>query len=253
VITDVHEERLLVTSDSHIGSLFCDARRGLTAFLDYARVNKYNVCINGDGIDTQYTSIRKLSTESARLLRDLRRISEEITIYYTIGNHDLVLEQYLGDWGGLRLVPFLNVQSGTQRIRIEHGHLYDAVLMRHQEVRYGFIWLMTSLFRVYPPAYHWHAKVESTKYRLRRHLRKSEPSEHDSPATRDVDPAYLEAAEELAQRGFDAVILGHTHKAGEQPLNRGRARYLNTGSWFHAPQFVAITNGEIELKPWTPR
>jgi UDP-2,3-diacylglucosamine pyrophosphatase LpxH len=248
--TDVHESRLLVTSDSHVGNLFCNARPGLTAFLEYARANKYNVCINGDGIDTQYTSIRKLSAETARLFRDLRRISAEITIYYTIGNHDLVLEQYLGDWGGLKLVPFLNVHSGTRRIRIEHGHLYDALLMKHQEVRYGLTWLMTSFCRLYPPAYHWHAKSEAAKYRFRRLLRGREPGVPDSPVTRDVSPAYLEAAEDLAQRGFDVVIFGHTHRAGELPLNRNRARYLNTGSWFNAPQYVAITDGEVELRPW---
>ena len=51
MITDVREERLLVTSDTHIGNLFCDARRGLIRLLEYARANGYNVCINGDGID----------------------------------------------------------------------------------------------------------------------------------------------------------------------------------------------------------
>jgi UDP-2,3-diacylglucosamine pyrophosphatase LpxH len=250
MMTDVRESRLLVTSDSHIGSLFCDARRGLTAFLEYARANNYNVCINGDGIDTQYTSIRKLSAETARLLRDLRRISREITIYYTIGNHDLILEQYLGDWGGLRLVPFLNVHSGKTRIRIEHGHLYDALLMKHQEVRYGVTWLITSMCRLYPPAYHWHGKSEAVKYRLRRLFRGRDAGGTDAPVTRDVSPAYLEAAEELAQRGFDVVIFGHTHRPGEAPLNGQRARYLNTGSWFDLPQYVAITDGKVELKPW---
>ena len=250
MMTDVRENRLLVTSDSHIGNLFCDARRGLTAFLEYARANRYNVCINGDGIDTQYTSIRKLSAETARLLRDLRRISRDITIYYTIGNHDLVLEQYLGDWGGLRLVPFLNVHSGTTRIRIEHGHLYDALLMKHQEVRYGVTWLITSLCRLYPPAYHWHGKGEAAKYRFRRLCSGRGAGLAESPATRDVSPAYLEAAEELARRGFDVVIFGHTHRPGEAPLNGKRARYLNTGSWFDGPQYVAITDGTVELKPW---
>lgn len=250
MITDVRESRLLVTSDSHVGSLFCDARRGLTGFLDYARANKYNVCINGDGIDTQYTSIRKLSTETARLLRDVRRISAEITIYYTIGNHDLVLEQYLGDWGGLRLVPFLNVHSGTKRIRIEHGHLYDALLMKHQEVRYGLTWSLTSLFRVYPPAYHWHARAEAAKHRLRDRLVGPGPRAHHSAMAREVSPAYLEAAEELARRGFDVVIFGHTHRPGELPLRGNRARYLNTGSWFNGPHYVKIADGEVELIPW---
>ena len=62
--TDVAERRLLVTSDTHVGNLFCHARPGLVRFLDYARANHYNVCINGDGIDVQYTTLKKLIVET---------------------------------------------------------------------------------------------------------------------------------------------------------------------------------------------
>ena len=123
MITEVRERRLLVTSDSHVGNLFCDARRGLVRFLEYACANKYNVCVNGDGIDVQYTSLRHFTVETSALMRDVVRLTSEITVYYTIGNHDFILEHYLGSWGGLKLVPFLNVTSGNTRIRIEHGHV----------------------------------------------------------------------------------------------------------------------------------
>ena len=105
MITDVRENRLLVTSDPHIGHLFCDARRGLVRWLEYACAHNYNVCINGDGIELQYTSLRRFTTETAAVLRDIRRIASEITIYYTIGNHDIILEHYLGDWEGCGWFP----------------------------------------------------------------------------------------------------------------------------------------------------
>ena len=250
MIADVREDRLLVTSDVHVGNLFSDSRRGFVRLLEYARDRGFNVCINGDGIDTQYTSIRKLSTEAARLLADLGRLTQQITVYYTIGNHDLVLEQFLGDWGRFKLVPFLNVRSGDRRIRIEHGHLYDAVLMRHQDVRYDITWAFTQFFRLFPPAYHWHARMEKTKYRLRRRLRGSADEAERSPATRDVDPAYLEAARELGRRGFDTVIFGHTHYAGEVVMDDRGGRYLNTGSWFDTPHYVTIVDGVVRLEPW---
>ena len=133
MITDVRESRLLVTSDTHIGNLFCNARAGLIRLLDHARSTGYNVCINGDGIDVLQTSVTKMATETPALLREFRRIASEITIYYTVGNHDIIVEHCFGDWGGLRFVPFLNVTSGDRRIRIEHGHLYDEFLMKHPE------------------------------------------------------------------------------------------------------------------------
>jgi UDP-2,3-diacylglucosamine pyrophosphatase LpxH len=123
--------------------------------------------------------------------------------------------------------------------------------MRHQEVRYDITWAFTRLFRLYPPAYHWHARIEAAKYRLRRRLRGIPDDAAISPAVRDVDPAYLDAARELGRRGFDAVILGHTHRAGEVVMDASGARYINTGSWFDAPHYVTIVDGEIRLERWS--
>ena len=60
----------------------------------------------------------------------------------------------------------------------------------------------------------------------------------------DESPAFLEAAEELSQRGFDYVIFGHTHHPGVVPLNNNRAAYLNPGGWFRQPHYILITDGE---------
>jgi UDP-2,3-diacylglucosamine pyrophosphatase LpxH len=250
MITDVRENRLLVTSDTHVGSLFCDARRGLVRWLDYACAHKYNVCINGDGIEVQYTSLTRFTTETAALLRDIRRLASEITIYYTIGNHDIILEHYLGEWGGLRLVPYLNVSSATKRIRIEHGHLYDTSLMTRPDLRYGLRRFFCFLCRMYPPGFHSYQMYETLRYRYLRRLLGHDRHLLDSPVTRDVSPSFHEAAEDLAQRGFDAVIFGHTHRHGVLPVNGNRARYFNTGSWFDQPHYVVIDNGEVELRPW---
>ena len=250
MITDVREPRLLVTSDTHIGNLFCDARRGLVRLLEYARAHNYNLCINGDGIDVEYTSLSRFTKETAALLRDLRRIAGETTIYYTIGNHDIILEHYLGDWGGLRLVPFLNVSSGTKRIRIEHGHLYDPGLMTRPDLPHGFRRVLAFMCRIYPPGFYWHEKFERMQYRYGRRLLGRDRHLLDSPMTRDVSASFYEAAEDLAQRGFDAVIFGHTHYHGVMPVNGNRARYLNTGSWFNQPHYIVIEEGEVELRPW---
>ena len=247
--TDVKEPRLLVTSDSHIGSLFCDARRGLIRFLEFARDSDFNVCINGDGIDVEYTSLRNFTAESSAFLRELRRLTSEMTVYYTVGNHDILLEHYVGDWGRLHLVPFLNVSSGSSRIRIEHGHLYDPSMMTDPNLHHGIRQVLCALCRMYPPGYFWHEKYQQLRFRYVRRLLGQDTHALDSTATRDISPAFVDAAEELAQRGFDAVVFGHTHYAGELPLNQNRARYLNTGSWFRDPHFVKIDNGVVTLIP----
>ena len=250
MITNVHEPRLLVTSDTHIGNLFCDARPGLIRLLDYARANKYNVCINGDGIDVLQTSVQKMTGETPALLREFRRIASEITIYYTIGNHDIVLEHCLGDWGGLRFVPFLNVTSGSRRIRIEHGHLYDPFLMKHPEWQPKLTRFIGFCCRLHPKLYLLDEFFKTIRYR---HISRLLGNGHRPglPAQRDDEnPSFLEAAEELAQRGFDCVIFGHTHHEGVLPLNGSRASYVNPGAWFRQPHYITITEGEVELKAW---
>lgn len=248
MILDVHEPRLLVTSDTHIGSLFCEARPGLIRLLEFARAHNYNVCINGDGIDVLQTTIEKMTRETPALLRDFGRIASEITIYYTVGNHDIVLEHCLGEWGGLRLVPFLNVTSGGKRIRIEHGHLYDRFLMKHPEWQPKLTRFIGFCCRMHPKLYLLDEFFKSIKHQYitrwtsNGRRRRSLGNDHENPS-------FLEAAEELAQRGFDYVIFGHTHHEGVRPLE-GKGLYVNSGAWFRQPHYIVIEEGDVQLKPW---
>jgi UDP-2,3-diacylglucosamine pyrophosphatase LpxH len=254
MIVDVREEQLLIISDTHIGSFFCDARRGMVRVFEYACANGYNVCINGDGIDVLHTSLPKIVHETADLLRDFRRVAEDadITIYYTIGNHDIILEHYLADWGSLRLVPFLNVSSGDKRIRVEHGHLYDPFFLRHPDMQDALTRFGGLICRIYPPWYHWYKIYGVLKYQYLGKLVGKNGVSTSGVMQKGENPSYIEAAEELARRGFDAVIFGHTHNPGVLPLNNEKARYMNTGSWFGQPYFVQINHGEIAFKPCTP-
>jgi UDP-2,3-diacylglucosamine pyrophosphatase LpxH len=252
MITDVREDRLLVTSDTHIGSLFCNARPQVLHFLEYACRNKYNVCFNGDGIDVLCTSLPKIAHETASFLSEFRRITADynITIYYTVGNHDIILEHYLADWGAVHVVPFLNVTSGSKRIRVEHGHVYDPFFTKHPEMQTALTHFATYVCRVYPPWYDYYKKYLILKYKI---MNKLSGDKTDLPA-RMVESgegrAYIDAAEEIAQRGFDAVIFGHTHNPGILPLKTASVPYINTGSWFDQPYYAEITNGEVELKTW---
>ena len=250
MITSVREERLIVTSDTHIGSFFCHARPGLVRLLEFARDEGYNVCINGDGIDVLHSSLMKMTFEASVLLRELRRLSEDITIYYTIGNHDIILEHFLGDWGAVQLVPFLNVASGDRRIRVEHGHLYDHFLMKYPEMQPALTKFIGWCCRFYPPWYELEERIKNVRYsRIPRLLGKQNVT-RSGIHRHDENPSFLEAAEELAQRGFDAVIFGHTHHPGVMPLNDNSASYINTGAWSRHPHYAVITSGEIELKRW---
>ena len=255
MITTIRDERLIVTSDIHLGSFFCHPGRALERFFEFAADGGYNICINGDGIDVIHTSLANIVRETSQVLARLRQLlPSRTTVYYTIGNHDVILEHYLQDWGMLRLVPFLNVHSGRQRIRIEHGHLYDSFFMKHQELQESMTRATTYLLRIYPPWYHWHKLPKivmhrSTTLPLLGPFFKGWLEPDDGLRIPGQNPAFIRAADELGRRGFDIVIFGHTHYPGVFQLSGGRT-YMNTGSWFRNPHFVTIDNGVVELKAW---
>jgi UDP-2,3-diacylglucosamine pyrophosphatase LpxH len=249
MITDFQEDRLLITSDTHLGSFSCRAGGHFTRFVEFACANSFNICINGDGIDVLHTSLGHITRDVSRLLGNLKHIlSSNTKIYYVIGNHDIILEHFLGDWGSLRLAPFLNLTSGNLRIRVEHGHLYDPFFMKHPDLQTGLTRFMGIFLRMKPGWYNWH-----NSFRKLRHGKAGATTSQKGKDARlyipGQNPAFIQAADELARRGFDYVIMGHTHAPGMFELTRGR-KYVNTGSWFHHPHYVQIENGSVELKPW---
>jgi UDP-2,3-diacylglucosamine pyrophosphatase LpxH len=61
------------------------------------------------------------------------------------------------------------------------------------------------------------------------------------------DEVYLKPARELAKRGFEVIVFGHTHLAKRVPLTavNDRAVYLNSGTWADIIQLPSsLTTGE---------
>ena len=243
MITHVEEERLLVISDLHLGNPFCQVKRDVVEFLDYAAACGASVCINGDGLDIMQTSFSRIARDAPEVFARFKKVvAGGARVYYVIGNHDLVLEHFFENWGLLQVVPFLNVTSGGRRIRIEHGHLYDpfyAASPRAFALATAAAGLVLDLW---PGAYRLWIAIEKLRGRARsrRSTRQGIEGEHQH---------VIEAVEELIGRGFDTVIFGHTHHLGQVELGQGRS-YINTGSWMLEPAFAEIADGQVELKPW---
>ena len=59
---------------------------------------------------------------------------------------------------------------------------------------------------------------------------------------------FSNAASEICARGFDCVLLGHTHHAGH--VKNDQFSYINTGSFMLDPHYALIQHGEVSLKKW---
>jgi UDP-2,3-diacylglucosamine hydrolase len=251
VITTVREERLAVVSDVHLGNPSFRARRPFLEFLRFAFENGASVCINGDGVDMMHVSLRRLSKDLATCSgRFVSFARAGLRVYYVVGNHDVVLEHFLSDWGVVNVVPFLNVVSGDQRIRIEHGHLYDDLYLGYPHI-YGMVtWVGGMALRIHPAAFRVFSRscgMLGALADIPKKLRRGAAAPRERPVHGER-PCYFDAAEEIANRGFDAVVFGHTHRPGETDLGDGR-RYFNTGAWLNDPHYLQIDAGVMRLRP----
>ncbi len=239
MIIDAVEERMVIISDLHIGNPFSLANQNLSEFLQFVKRERVSLCINGDGFEILQASFVNLAKDSIGVLNELRALIDAgLNVYYVVGNHDIVLEHFLESWAAIQISPFLNVRSGDQRVRVEHGHLYDPFFVKRPELYEIATRAAGPLLHIYPDVYY----VWSWYQRQKDKWRQGDASDEASASV------YYEAAEMLLARGFDAVVFGHTHKPERVELKDGT--YFNSGNWMRSTSYVEINAGSVQLKDW---
>ena len=252
--TTVREERLLVISDVHVGNPLHRPRQALMNLVRFALENRYSLCINGDGIDIAQLSIPRLTSDLSPSLSLMSRFGDAgRRSYYTVGNHDIALENFLNDLGWMKVVPFLNVYSGEARIRIEHGHTYVGMFLRYPRTYFVFTMAGGLAIAISPKVYDFvhHLMVGFVRFSEwalsgfgLRQTAEEEPTNR-IPGERKC---FGDGAEDVGLHGFDTVIFGHTHLHGSVEFADGR-RYYNTGGWFKDPYCVLIDAGRVWFGP----
>lgn len=241
MITNIDEDRLLIISDLHLGSPYCRARQRTLALLRFAVEGRYSLCLNGDVLDIVQSPMLKLAHDAPDILRALVKIQAEgLRAYYVVGNHDVVFEYFLEDWPMFRLSPFLNLHSGDKRIRIEHGHLYDPAYARNPVFYQWMTGIAGLALKAVPAIYKAYLAFERLRYA-------KDVAAHG--LWTEESPSFLDAAREIADRGFDAVIFGHTHRPTAVELGGGRM-YYNSGGWVDDPYFITVDQGNMSIAPW---
>ena len=241
MMTQIQSDKLIVISDLHLGNPFCRSKRSVIRFLKWAAGQGYDLCINGDGFEIAQVGFRRFSRDVPDFLRVMKSLGNNgCNVYYVVGNHDIILENFLDEWGNIKISPFLNVISGDRRIRIEHGHLYAPFFVKYPRLYEFFTWMAGFFLQATPALYN--AWIALERFRSYRRARRGEVITGESPS-------FAIAAHELAQRGFDHIIFGHTHHAGEVDLGNGK-RYFNPGSSMTGRSYVEVVDGNVCLLEW---
>jgi len=240
MITEIQSEKMVVVSDLHVGNPFSFTREKTLSLIDWVIREKYDLCLNGDGFEITQVSKVMVIQEFPDILLALKKASEKgVKIYYVVGNHDILLEHFLLDWGNVKLSPFLNVVTGNRRVRVEHGHLYDPFFIQYPRVYEACTFLGGIFLKLSPRLYNLWIAFEKWKS-------KSRKMATNERAITGEHPNFYRAASDLEARGFDYVIFGHTHHAGECKLPL-HGTYINPGSWMLGDRVVLIEKEKVEL------
>jgi UDP-2,3-diacylglucosamine pyrophosphatase LpxH len=224
--------QLTIISDIHLGSNICQIDK-LSKFLD--NLETQTLIINGDLFDSW--DFRRLRKDHWKILKKLRQLSDKIKVIWISGNHDGPAE-LVSHLIGVEFVDEYIVQSGTKKIVILHGDIFDNFISKY-------------------PVF---TKLADKIYRLIQRYDKFHKNEYYySSLVKRSSKTFLRCSEQIAekaiayckQKSADVIICGHTHL----PLTKqsGEVYYYNSGCWTEEIcSFITINSGEVEIKNERP-
>lgn len=233
--------RTAFVSDVHLGSRYCQADRFL-AFLEQHEIEE--LYLVGDFIDgwRLRTTWRWPQVYHQIFHRLLAMHAEGTRLYYTPGNHDEFLRNYLRNFGFIDINDeFVHKAQDGRRFMVMHGDKFDEVEQTCQ-------WLSVIGASLYESLLWSNYSIN----RVRRLLNLEEW--HYSGAVKMkfkgavnfISDFESKIARHARTRNCDAVICGHIHAPTVQMIDE--ITYCNTGDWVeHCTAIIEHTDGSWEL------
>jgi UDP-2,3-diacylglucosamine pyrophosphatase LpxH len=218
----------LILSDIHLGSDNCQAKRvtQLLEQIEATEVRTSRLILNGDVFDS--IDFRRLSKPHWKVLSHLRKLSNRLEIIWLCGNHDGSAE-IVSHLLGVRVMDDYVLESGTERILILHGHVFDEFLDSHPFLT----WLGDTVYFFLQRIDRTHRFAKMAKHSSKTFLR----------CARKVEDRAVEMAK---RKHCTAVCCGHTHVAvarEDQAIG-----YYNSGCWTELPgTYLTVANGAVRL------
>jgi UDP-2,3-diacylglucosamine hydrolase len=234
--------KIYFISDIHLGgeSKDTEARKTecLLSFLNAIQESAEILYIVGDLYNFWFEYRNAVPRLNLRVLTKLCEfIAQDIDVRYFTGNHDLWHETYIEEQLGLKLYrePF-SVVHHNRKFFIAHG---DGLIDRDRRIR-RLRKIFTNPVNIFLyKLIHPDLGIPFANYVARKSAERG-----DNP----YDQEYRDFALAKLHEGFDAVILGHTHKPLFERLGNGL--YINLGDWINSFTYLVLDEGDVELKKW---
>jgi UDP-2,3-diacylglucosamine pyrophosphatase LpxH len=218
----------IILSDIHLGSANCQAK-SLVRFLDQiadGRTSTARLILNGDVFDS--IDFRRLRKSHWKVLSMIRKLSDRIEIIWIGGNHDGSAE-IVSHLLGVTVKDEYVLESGTQRILILHGHVFDRFIDDHPILT----WLGDCVYMLLQFVDRSHRFAKLAKQGSKNFVRCAEK-------------IRAGAIEYARKKKCTAVCCGHTHHAvcdQDQPIP-----YFNSGCWTEVPSsYLTVQEGLVQL------
>jgi UDP-2,3-diacylglucosamine hydrolase len=218
----------LFFSDVHLRDGESEKTKIVLKFLRGASARYDRIYILGDFFDVWPGTNSYLINKFASVLDQLRALVKDgHTVFYVEGNHDFHLGKYFRDMG-IKVIPNSFVEDfNGRRVYMAHGDLGNP-----REKGYP---ILRRMLRSAP--LHAAMKIVPGKWIFDVGLKSSQMSrgyqKQVSEKENLIRSIYRQTAETLFHKGFDVVLMGHTHLPDDYRVAIGErnCRYINLGDW----------------------
>jgi UDP-2,3-diacylglucosamine hydrolase len=230
-------------SDAHLSfdHRYGDAVREkyLLNFLDQVESNGDGLFILGDLFDFWFEYRYVIPSRYFAVLAALKRCSDRGMIMgYVTGNHDF----WIGDF--FRNELNIPVYADHIDITLQGKHLYishgDGLSPRDKGYR-----ILKRILRHPMNIRLYQLLHPDLGFRLAGFFSRLS---RDHRLVKDRDEEYIGYAQDLFRRGFDGVVMGHTHRPME--LRESGNVYINLGEWMSGFTYGTLKNGNLSLEYW---
>jgi UDP-2,3-diacylglucosamine hydrolase len=220
-------------SDVHLRDAESVKSKLVIRFLQEVASKFENIYILGDLFDVWPGTSAYLVRTFKPVIQVLKRLVEDgHKIHYLEGNHDFRLGEYFTSSLGIQVYPNeIEETWNGKRIYMMHGDLGNpreiGYKMLRQVLRND---VLHAGLRLVPQEWIFNFGLRGSQVSRNYQNSHSHQSEKNEAAIRHL---YRQTAERLFRKGYDVVLMGHTHLPDDVTSTvQGReCRYINTGDW----------------------
>ena len=238
--------KAIFISDIHLLNVEDEKTKLVLGFLNNQCAGIDHLFILGDLFDV-WPGTTDYLIQNYRPVLDVFRslVSQGCKLHYIEGNHDFRLGEYFTENVGVNVhSDSFEMVFGNKKVFMSHGDLGNPKDKAYRVLRYLLRrdWLH---FLIKPIPSKWIFLLGKKTSQASRGYQRQNPSTIEV-----VRQIYRETAKKLFHKGYDVVVMGHTHIPDEfsMDVQNRKCRYFNTGDWVKNFTYLEFKDGEFYTK-----